>query len=124
VIDELIARLEAATVGSRELDAEIWLSIMKNGESMLMALRESPHYTASLDAALTLVPEGWAWELDWDKDGDATPAWSTWSASAFCHPADRDPQNPHCPRGMSRKAKTPALALCIAALRAREKRDE
>ena len=60
---DIIARLEAATKPSRELDAEIakhlgWTTFMfggagpcwKNPEGRIMA--ECPHYTGSIDAAI------------------------------------------------------------------------
>tara|TARA_R110000868_G_scaffold411706_1_gene707774 strand:- start:13708 stop:14211 length:504 start_codon:yes stop_codon:yes gene_type:complete len=82
-------------------------------------------YTTSLDAALTLVPEGMMVE-NWSEMRDAGPLTGMWLAQL-------------CPRGPRRRlaeisaaalravcdadpcthAKTPALALCAAALRAR-----
>lgn len=62
-----------------------------------------PSPTASLDAALTLVPEGWDWCL---SRGTGEPAVASMS------PADRV-------SGPCVTCATPALALCAAALRAR-----
>lgn len=82
-------------------------------------------YTTSLDAALTLVPDGMMVE-NWSEMRDAGPLTGMWLAQL-------------CPRGPRRRiaeisaaalraacdadpcvhAKTPALALCAAALRAR-----
>ena len=60
-------------------------------------------YTASLDAAMTLVPEGWYWQV-----GQGNHAWAAVYENPI-PPATRvDPI-----------AATPALALCAAALRAR-----
>lgn len=73
--DELIAALESATGPSREMDA--WVAIVAKappeGSWLLFGLADPatfaigthqywdcPRYTASIDAALTLVPEGWA----------------------------------------------------------------
>jgi hypothetical protein len=74
---ELIARLEAATEGSRELDAEIeWIAHPFPEVPDQPGWRQLPHgpqqhvltvadrYTTSLDAALTLVPEGIAWAVN------------------------------------------------------------
>lgn len=61
-----------------------------------------PHFTASLDAALTLVPEGWVVRLIFDQGGHAR-----------CYVNRQG--SIHTPR----QAPTPALALCAAALRAR-----
>ena len=84
-MQELIARLEAATGPSRELDAEIWCAA--NSKKFLrfdgMAMTRGnvffherddgtakiecshPRYSSSLDAALTLVPEGCEGEIFW-----------------------------------------------------------
>ena len=35
---------------------------------LLCYAEQSPPYSSSLDAALTLVPEGWEWELTWHTD--------------------------------------------------------
>lgn len=146
---DLIARLGAATEPSRELDEEIaiaigmwkhWLSKHRywnfdgpddakfhwptNGlpkfnpdTGKRIELSETPpsgwaqdadlpEWTASLDAAMTLVPEGYLWEL---KQGFEATA-MVWSVMI-----DYDEQHP-APFGASLR---PALALCIAALRAR-----
>lgn len=125
-IEKLIERLERVTEGTRLLDAqimkatrsvpEIWksedrelipredgfASFGKHGASVA-----APNYTASIDAALTLVPEGmfWACAPSWDLrehriykpyDG-GTLQWPEWKGE---HKHD-------------------AIALCIASLRAR-----
>lgn len=112
---DLIAKLEAASEGSRELDVAIHHGraaahkhlpsgfTMKDlgnphrnrglaGSKFIYPDRgPAPHYTTSIDAALTLVPEGWTpWDL----------------IASHCTPDEFDA--------------APALALTIAALRARE----
>ena len=67
---------------------------------------------ASIDAALTLVPEGWAWMTMWIGVPFSEGTADLWI------PTQRA-------KGLRQErfrcgAKTPALALCIAALRARE----
>ena len=61
---DLIERLEAATEGSRELDAEIderiWRAKWGRGKPKDISVL---YYTTSIDAALTLVPEGCGWEI-------------------------------------------------------------
>lgn len=57
-----------------------------------------PAYTASLDAAMSLVPEGWEWRVA-----------STGEAECWCGDGS----------DINLRAATPALALCAAALRAR-----
>lgn len=61
-------------------------------------------YTASLDAAMTLIPEGWEWSLD--NCGSET--FGPWNVEMG------DPARFHPVEG-----RTAALALCAAALRAR-----
>ena len=91
-IEELIARLEAADGPSRELDDAI--------EMLRPDYLRQPHcrYTSSIDAALSLVPEQYDWVLD--SDGLAALLF----ANRACHTG---------------RGKTPAIALCIAALKAR-----
>lgn len=132
--DELIHALEAATGPSRELDAEIAaltrvLPGFPRHEYVAPATMEAredgsvdcyvaapgrvpqrvervraPIFTASIDAALSLVPEGrWAKTVR-GEDGCGYAAIST-DSSAIKFRCDR--------------AATPAIALCIAALRAR-----
>lgn len=91
-LPELIAALERAEGPSRALDDAI---------EMLRPDHMREHhrrYTASIDAALSLVPEGHEWVLD--SQGLAAILFAN-RASHAAH------------------AKTPAIALCIAALKAR-----
>lgn len=84
---DLIERLETASQGSRELDAEIerkvsgvkvWLASKNDpfdydeeteawmdwaGETVKV-----PHYTMNLQTALTLLPEGWTWVMSGGED--------------------------------------------------------
>ena len=82
-LEALLARVLESTGPDRELDAEIALAFgivaQRGGNcfyghkhySVMVLDRdyydhdgnapELPNYTASLDAALTLVPEGWSW---------------------------------------------------------------
>ena len=97
---ELIDRLEAAQEGSRELDAEI------GAEARYMSPKSVPHYTTSIDAALTLVPEG--------STGFLLNADEPYSQATIFRDGDGA-----IGQGLG---KSPALALCIAALRAKEVR--
>lgn len=107
---ELVAALEAATGPSRELDARIWLEAVEKprpGDKLDKdIIGRWPHYTASLDAALTLVPEGYTRSLYF---GGNWPA----EAKLWRHHDYSGQQD------IEAEAKTIALALCIAALRAR-----
>jgi len=112
---DLIARLQAAEWASRQLDAAIsdalgWVLVCDNAGRPQHwrepdGTRHSalPEWTRSLDAALTLVPEGARWVLY--SDG-----------YAYVGPDD-EPTAKWC-------GNTPALALCIAALRARMAQQE
>jgi len=159
---DLLARLEAATEGSRELDGLI-AAATKTGARRLYKLAEgchyeyeasedigkvnvfsvgptlrhleqiydAPHFTESLDAALTLVPEGWFWEIALGVPANtrskigAGPYWATLSpmdekliekmreAKLLSHEGD-----------IMSGAPTAALAACKAILRARQSLEE
>lgn len=113
-MDDLIARLEAATAPSRELDVLIAQAVGEpwgaGGYSIGGNWGErAARYTASIDVALTLVPEGWHW--------------------CACGPSDTHLPIAYIVPDMGRtpwpkwvddiEGATPAIALCIAALRAR-----
>ena len=119
---DLIERLESAAIGGRDLDAEIALAIgyvterdgnlffgNKDHTTLVLecdyydhggAAPELPHYTTSLDAAMTLVPDGY---------GAVSASLNERGASSMRigHPY------------VFGNGATPALALCIAALKAR-----
>ena len=108
-MENLIAKLEAATEGSRELDAEIALIIEPGHWSSLFdALNQQcPYYTLSIDAALTLVPEGGLWSVCDMEEGPFAQVIRPIPGGGFVG-------------GLTQgRAATPALALSIAALRAR-----
>ena len=89
-LDGLIAKLEAATEGSLELDCDI--------EEIVFSVTRGnpPRYTTSIDAALTLVPSGERWEV------------------GFCGAAVESSGGP-----IRSVHAEPAIALSIAALKAR-----
>lgn len=126
-LSALVARLEAAEVGSRELDEaisdalcvrktrhfiagvpdELWLYEF-DGHEPSSALR----VTQSLDAALALaerVLEGWSWEIRIDESGASVQAAPVWWMEGLAAPDEG---------GVSCEAATPALALCLAVLKA------
>ena len=109
----LIAKLEAATEGSRELDFAIRLVDEEPGTKIDGRFAELvPRYTTSLDAALTLVPAdpkgGWYWRVGHSS------LYRGWAHLNRYHPDNCDTGDE-----TSANAATPALALCMAALRAR-----
>lgn len=122
-IDGLVERLAALSGPDRESDAKIYTLAI--GLKMYQSVYERPdgdlciheyadptgpsyfrllRFTESIDAALTLVPEGWCWGLF-----DEPNAW-LWPTPT------RDLLT-----GIQGKGATPAIALCIASLRARQK---
>lgn len=116
----LIAKLVEAPKGSRELDAAIQKTIppytdvsyvvesdgwVVNGKTGIKA----PHYTTNLQDAVDLVPEGWLWRLD--GTNPAHPEADLWGPNWR---TEREQEYISC------GAKTPALALAIAILKAME----
>lgn len=99
-LSSLLSRLSSSREGSRELDIEIDHAIKKPEDWDWRF--EPPKYTGSLDAALSLVPEGLSWEVRQIV---------TFECDAIVYGHDIH---------QSAEAATPALALVIAALRARE----
>lgn len=117
---DLIERLEAAGWPDRELDAEIapimGLRIVDEGHQIGRVCYDAnnhgvplPRYTASIDAALTLVPEGWTYEGRQGPSGFP----HIWTLSTIKSGDVRYTT-------VTGRARSTALALCIAALRARE----
>lgn len=136
--DELINRLEAATGSDRELDADIEVAItptVKTDDDLIYAMRRSkdgsdatspghyfiksrsgmscktaPAYTADINAALMLVPseDSSNFEVCLEQSKRRTRAY--WTATIGHMHFD----------AWVATAPTPALALCIAALRARQ----
>lgn len=119
-IDALIERLKKATEGSRDFDGEIyrflaapnWQPDVAEQTKVAYYRGYAEHYTTSLDAALSLVPEPRIWGVSegHKKDGDGKVA------TAVTHTKRTAAHYGEIHTGI---AATPALALCIAALRAR-----
>ena len=125
-VDDLIGRLEAATGADRELDAAIAQAFGFQGwtEGAMWFAQQigageivAPAFTASIDAALTLVPANALWSVKalWDQGPDAIDGPKAYRGSVDIYEV-RD--------GLFWKdnhlslAATPALAIVIAALRA------
>lgn len=115
---DLIARLEVAKVGSRELDAEL-MRIVPGSQVVghfgdyewrsdgTGVWRSLPVPTKSIDAALGLaerVLPGWLWSVGTSDDGSAISVLDDLNASGGFAEA---------------RAHTPALAMCISILRAK-----
>lgn len=118
---DLIERLERATGPDRELDAAIIFAlypgaqvnqycvgdtepVVFHAEPLVPNKHDLPEFTKSLDAALTLVPDGWMWDVS-----SSGCAWIMRNDDSIC-----DSQI------VIGGIESPAIALCIAALRARE----
>jgi hypothetical protein len=112
----LIANLEFATEGSRELDADVhnlifgWRSDRATPIPHIGSDPDVPPYTTSLDAAVSLIPEGWVWGL---LPVAGNVRW-------ICYVREWLGEWPHLASKADSWASTPELALTIAALRARE----
>jgi hypothetical protein len=104
-MDELIKRLETAPGPDAALDAAI--EALVNGGTSL----SPPRYTASLDAALMLVPA--SPPHDWDVFCENDPLGAA-RFIAHCHKAELYGAHSYEPSFGA----TPALALCVAALTA------
>lgn len=146
-LDDLIARLQAAQGPDRELDAEIAVLrgyARKPAGGLDFAGRECfvwaepgelfsygtqpPHYTSSLDSALTLVPEGsYGFAFPWfyseySKHEKPCVFWRAavlkpiWEKATPTLAGDDWFERHECNDDIA----TPALALCIAALKARQ----
>ena len=116
----LIVKLERASEGSREMDKDIAVEdgffCMLVNDEWLAAETDAPvlHYTTSLDAALTLVPEIWqGLYLTWEWTGIKRES-GDHKHIAFLR------RGIHSYVTAGGKGASLPLALCIAALRARE----
>ena len=108
----LIAQLESAPEGSRGLDYMIhtklgWIDQDQGGWDGPNGEHTGegwPHYTTNLQDAVEALPEGWFWIAGNSAiNGVSAEIWET-REQATC--------------SAWAKAPTPALALCIAAIRA------
>lgn len=100
-LQDLIERLEKATGPDRDLDFAMFEAFVERVLCATCGYLDRPYYTSSIDAALTLVPERMGWQVNASHNGES------FYAFAFVG------------RGSYEEAATPAIALCIAALKAR-----
>ena len=66
-MNNIVEMLESADVGSREIDEKIaklvgWVRTTADGKH-LRGYAYCPNYTTSMDTALTLVPDGGDWQM-------------------------------------------------------------
>ena len=139
-LSDLIARLESAQVGSRELDHEIFLATHPDqgttfnkvtGEWSIVGLDEDggpwapgPSYTTSIDDALRLIDPWCPIELNIGVGRTSndcavfTPRRWTDEQGRRC--TSYDPHEAQSERDGTVYMNTPALVVCIAGLRARQ----
>lgn len=124
-LDDLLSALEAATEGSRELDRKIVVTLNPGSTlrripgaldllGVLAATNEFlpiPDYTRSIDAALTLIPPNTYWHVGAGRTRYDEPMYG-----AMIQEANFDGKE----LGVGETNASPALALVIAALRARK----
>lgn len=114
-LSALIARLEAGPVYLTHKEAYD-LAIFFGSDTALgmSSMIRKAFVGGSLDAALALaerVLPGWAWEIRLDESGATIQAAPVWWMEGLAAPDEG---------GVSCSAATPALALCIAILRAKQ----
>jgi hypothetical protein len=107
-LNELAERVERASGPDRELDCAVFLAVWPGGRAL-----SRPPFTASLDAAMTLV------DLEVGADGYGHGYYPYIERTAsLSGPTGWSVTLAHCFERYRAKAATPALALCAAALRA------
>ena len=134
---DLIEKLEAADGPSRELDAEIALAIDYEIEGLFpytlkdvinyydsiskatedgfftdpnCIASQMPYFSKSIDAAMTLIPDGWEWEIQFGMLTDR---------NIFMVKMGQHIEVEH-PNPFQECAPCFPLAICIAALKARD----
>lgn len=113
-MSDLITRLEALTGPCRECDYLISAEVFGSRAQWRMPRQ----YTSSIDAAMTLVPEGWHIHEANFGDPDCPPMLAK---PYFLLLPNRNNNDGWTQPDRSRdgaQAATPAIALCIAALKA------
>lgn len=118
--EELIEALEKAEGPGIVFDAEIYCATHddceRDGRAVILRCSDTGHkktkfappaYTSSIDAALTLVPDGYRWLVHGSRHGGKPGATMGIGKHSFVS-----------------EHKFPAIALCIAALKAMEQSDE
>lgn len=112
-MQHLIDKLNAAAGPDQALDLEIARAVgavtLHKVEADEPAVESAPRYTGSLDAAVTLIPEGYFWLAGHGRDSPHEPLGG---AQVIDPESDED-----IGEG---EASTVPLAICIAALSARQ----
>jgi len=103
-LNDLIERLEKATGPNRLADFRIAEAI----EKTYGTYADIPRFTESIDAALSLVPDGDPWTLGQNIHH------RHWNACINEYGTDQEVRS----RGFGSHKTSPAIALCIASLKA------
>jgi len=103
-LSKLVAALEAAAEGSEYLDYAI--------QRQFTLMKPVPAYTSSVDAAMSLLPDGWSIHRLCHRH-DCRGNFSGWFAELY-RASDAVIEQPANSLGA-----TAALALCVAAMRVR-----
>lgn len=106
-VDEAIA---AALVGVEIEWSNVRQRNVYHADGLWVSIGEIKPYTASIDAAMSLVPEGWTVARIAQNDDKS---WFVELREGFLTSYNRVAMSPL-------KTSTPAIALCIAALKARD----
>ena len=130
---DLIKRLEALDAPCRECDIEVARfkygrdAVRRGGlgwpdDAIIVPCYPGweivPRYTSSIDAAMTLVPEG-DFDQDWSRSTRCkSEGFKLWQVRIAFETVDQDPEELG-PVALG-EHDIPAIALCIAALRAQE----
>lgn len=129
-IAALISRLALLTDASRDLDREIELAVYpwlvrlpKSDDGGWVhpdfgKLRPPSPYTSSIDAAVSLIPDGWRWQVS-NRAPHPHTGRAYLSNGELINIGGGLTPNPKY-RGAEVTAATPAIAICIAALQARD----
>lgn len=133
MMEDLIERLTNAAGPSADLDVDIevavpgrWPKRRSNARYKVVTTYEDGRtgvhrprdYTSDIDAALTLIPDGWQWQISNRAPGShAGRAYLNNRELINVGAGGLTPNAQY--RGEEVTAATPALALCIAALKAR-----
>lgn len=106
-LQDLIIRLEEAEGPDWKLSQDIGEAVGAGPRHQHPGSQEPVHlnYTASLDAAVSLVPEGWEWKCEFGRFVPHIAIISSSKIAYGCFAGECDSNR--------------AIALCIAALKAR-----
>lgn len=109
----IIEQLEDLKAPDRGIDLEIWCEVYApDAVAVPLASQwNGPNYTGSLDAAITLVPVGWAWFCEWIGEPFSLGDARVWIPSKRTQKLGIESVD-------VRSMASPAIALCIASLKA------